>query len=439
SREVDRVTRGRRVGQMRGDSPLQFVRKCRQLEALRGSDVGRDDPVTAAVADDDDLPSTRLDPRQLGLREVNELPRRAHALHPGRAASRLDCARATDERTRVRPRRLGADLVRADGQQDDRLAGLDGLLRGARECTPVTEVLAVEGDHPRRLVGDEAADELACLEIRLVPERGEAREAEAVLLGEEGDLQREIPALGDQSDGAAIELAPTQVETAAGVEDAEAIRADEHRAGGPHALDDGGLAGAAVGSGLAQAGCYPHERLGARGERRFDSLLEPLGRDRQDDELWCLGQIGKGGIRRPLEDLAAVSIDEVDGAMLLAAKRSEGKPVPPFRRVVRGPENRDGTRVEERPEVPAQDSRRRREMMRRWMSEVPSSISSSLASRIHFSTGYSREYPMPPSVWTAAHVQNIAVSEAWSFAIAASFVPVRPASRRCAARHVRSR
>ncbi len=30
-------------------------------------------------------------------------------------------------------------------------------------------------------------------------------------------------------------------------------------------------------------------------------------------------------------------------------------------------------------------------MIRRWMSEVPSSISSSLASRIHFSTGYSRE------------------------------------------------
>jgi hypothetical protein len=32
-----------------------------------------------------------------------------------------------------------------------------------------------------------------------------------------------------------------------------------------------------------------------------------------------------------------------------------------------------------------------REMISRWMSEVPSSISSSLASRIHFSTGYSRE------------------------------------------------
>jgi len=34
---------------------------------------------------------------------------------------------------------------------------------------------------------------------------------------------------------------------------------------------------------------------------------------------------------------------------------------------------------------------RPRAMTSRWMSEVPSSISSSLASRIHFSTGYSRE------------------------------------------------
>jgi len=32
-----------------------------------------------------------------------------------------------------------------------------------------------------------------------------------------------------------------------------------------------------------------------------------------------------------------------------------------------------------------------REITSRWMSEVPSSISSSFASRIHFSTGYSRE------------------------------------------------
>ena len=40
--------------------------------------------------------------------------------------------------------------------------------------------------------------------------------------------------------------------------------------------------------------------------------------------------------------------------------------------------------------VSAQRSRPRAITMR-WMSEVPSSISSSLASRIHFSTGYSRE------------------------------------------------
>lgn len=46
------------------------------------------------------------------------------------------------------------------------------------------------------------------------------------------------------------------------------------------------------------------------------------------------------------------------------------------------------------------------EMISRMMSEVPSSISSSLASRIHCSTGNSREYPHAPSVWTAAEVQG---------------------------------
>ena len=55
---------------------------------------------------------------------------------------------------------------------------------------------------------------------------------------------------------------------------------------------------------------------------------------------------------------------------------------------------------------------RSRAMISRWMSDVPSQISSSFASRNHFSTGYSREYPNPPSVCTAAQVANIETSEA---------------------------
>ena len=60
---------------------------------------------------------------------------------------------------------------------------------------------------------------------------------------------------------------------------------------------------------------------------------------------------------------------------------------PPWRRSTRAqsPPSRHG------PAAWYQASSSRREMMRRWMSDVPSSISSSLASRIHFSTGYSRE------------------------------------------------
>ena len=115
----------------------------------------------------------------------------------------------------MRPRRLGADLPGADGEEHDRLPGLDRFLRGAREGPSVAEVLAVEGDHARRLVVDQAADELAGLEVGLVSERGEAREAEAVILGEQGELEREIAALGDEADRAALELVPAEVEAVA--------------------------------------------------------------------------------------------------------------------------------------------------------------------------------------------------------------------------------
>ena len=376
---------------MRGDSPLQVVRERWKLEALGGGDVGGDDPVPAPVAHDDDPSPARLDPRELCLREIDELARRAHALHPRRAAGGFDCRGAADQRACVRPRRLGADLSASDGEEHDGLPGLDRFLRGAREGPSVAEVLAVEGDDAGRLVVDQAADELARLEVCLVPERREPREAEPVVLGEQGELEREVAALRDEADRAALQLAPAEVEARRGVEDPEAVRPEEDGARRPNALDDRGLPGPAFVACLPEPGGDPDERLRARGERCVDGVLEPVGGNREHDELRRLGQVCQRGVGLPLEDLAAVSVHEVDRAASLAAEGAQREAVAPLRRVVGSPENRDGARIEERPEVPAQDSRRRREMMRRWMSDVPSSISSSLASRIHFSTGYSRE------------------------------------------------
>ena len=386
---------GLRVGAASGRCGA--IRPCRSSESAGSSRPSAEATSEATIPCPPPSPTTTTR-RPRGLTRASsacarsiELARRAHALHPGRAAGGFDCRGAADQRARVRPRRLGADLSGSDGEEDDGLPGLDRFLRGAREGPSVAEVLAVEGDDAGRLVVDQAADELARLEVGLVPERREAREAEPVVLGEQGELEREIAALRDEADRAALELAPAEVEARRGVEDPETVRPEEDGARRPNALDDRGLPGPAFVACLPEPGRDPDERLRARGERCVDGVLEPVGGNREHDELRRLGQVCQRGVGLPLEDLAAVSVHEVDRAASLAPEGAQREAVAPLRRVVGSPENRDGARIEQRPEVPAQDSRRRREMMRRWMSDVPSSISSSLASRIHFSTGYSRE------------------------------------------------
>ncbi len=120
--------------------------------------------------------------------------------------------------------------------------------------------------------------------------------------------------------------------------------------------------------------------------------------------------------KRSAEQLAAAWVDEVDRPTVGPLDRRLGEPVPPRLRVGRGSCDGDRARREERREVAplahAPTRARSRAMISRWISDVPSQISSSFASRNHFSTGYSREYPKPPSVCTAAQVANIATSEA---------------------------
>ncbi len=323
AREVDGIARGRRIGKVRGDPPLEVVRERWKLEALGGGDVGGDDPVPAPVAHDDDPSPARLDPRELCLREIDELARRAHALHPGRTACGFDCRGAADQRAGVGPRGLGTDLSCSDGEEDDGLPGLDRFLRGAREGPSVAEILAVEGDHTGRLVVDQAADELARLEVGLVPERREAREAEPVVLGEQGELEREVAALGDEADRAALQLAPAEVEARRGVEDPETVRPEEDGARRPNALDNRGLPGPALVACLPEPGGDPDERFRARGERCVDGVLEPVGGNRKHDELRRLGQVCQRGVGLPLEDFAPVPVHEIDRAAFLSPEGAE--------------------------------------------------------------------------------------------------------------------
>src|SRR6266540_3472128 len=78
-------------------------------------------------------------------------------------------------------------------------------------------------------------------------------------------------------------------------------------------------------------------------------------------------------------------------------------------------------------------------MISRWISEVPSTIWSTLASRSHFSTGWSRMIPAPPSTCTASVVMRMAVSAANALAYEPARPTSSPASRSAAARDRSSR
>ena len=86
-------------------------------------------------------------------------------------------------------------------------------------------------------------------------------------------------------------------------------------------------------------------------ERAVDRVLEGGGRHRDDDELGCAGKLLERGVRRLPEDLAAVAVDEPDVAAIGALEGARGDPLAPLGGVVRGPEDGDRARIEERPQV----------------------------------------------------------------------------------------
>ena len=346
--------------------------------------------MTAAVGGEGDPPALRPPVREQAHGDVHDLLRRGHQLDAGTNAGSADRSEVTRERTGVRAGRARAHLGGAAGQEHDRRTCLDCGLAGARELTAVAEVLEVDSDQPGGLVRGERLDQLGRLHVRLVPQRNEAREAEPELGPDHADLEREVAALRDETDRPGLQLLRAELELGAGVVDTEAIGPDQDSAGAADSLDDRTLARRPLVAHLAEAGADQDDAFRAGVERSVDCLLHPGGGDGDDDELRCLGELGQRRVRLAAEDLAALAVDEEDRTTSLALDRAAGEPEAPLAGDRRRAEHCDRPGVEEGREVAAH-RRRFREMIRRWMSDVPSSISSSLASRIHFSTGYSRE------------------------------------------------
>ena len=297
--EVDGIDERRRRRQRSGELGPRRLGELRQLEARSDDEVGGDHRVPAAVGRERDAPSRRPPVREEAHGHVHDLLRRGDELDARAQAGRADRLEVAGQCARVGARRAGARLGGAAGQENDRRPRLDGGLPGAGELAPVAEVLEVDGDQPRGLVRGERLDQLGRLDVRLVPERDEAREAEPELGAHHADLEREVSALRDEADRAGLELLRAKLEPRAGVVDAEAIRPDEDGAGGAHALDDGALAGRSLLPHLAEPGADEDDAPRAGGERGVDRLLGARGRDGDDDELGRLRKLSEGRVGLP--------------------------------------------------------------------------------------------------------------------------------------------
>ena len=277
------------VGAIAVRRDCELGRERRQLEPGLGDEVGGDDARATAVADDRDPRSCRTVGCEAREHAVDQLLRRRHADDSGRAARSLDGGRVARERTRMRCRRARPGLAASGREEDDLLARPLGCLPGSRERPAVAEVLAVDADHAGVLVRCECLDELGGFDVGLIPERGEARDADAVLRAEQAQLEREVATLGDDPERAGGELVHAEIERCRCVVDAEAVRAEHHRSRTAHLVDDPPLELLAAGVDLAETGRDRDDPACAGSQRVLDAGLERRSGHRDHDELGRAG------------------------------------------------------------------------------------------------------------------------------------------------------
>ena len=255
------------------------------LQQRRG-DAG----VPAAVRQHADAPAARGTRAQQPVRDVDQLLRRIHALDPGGAAGRVDRGAVRRQRAGVRRDRTRGRVRMLDRHQHDRLARARRGLGRPRERAPIAEVLDVDRDQLGRVVVGEVADQLGHLDVGLVADGDEAREAESRVRGDHAELQRQVAALRDESDRPVREVVRDQLELGAGVEDAQAVRAEQHDVRRARPLGQRAVARAARVA-VRLAGGDHDERPHADADRLVDGLHERARRHREHGKRRRLGEL----------------------------------------------------------------------------------------------------------------------------------------------------
>ena len=296
----------------------------------------------------------------------------------------------------MRRRRVGARCRAAAGEDNDGLDG-SGLPHGVSEVKAILGRLHVGTHHLGGIVMREVADHVGERQVGLVADAGETGQALPGALEEQCDLQGEIAALRGKRQIAGREGPAVDVELTEIVVEAEAVGAEQHRAGRPHLLHQRFLYDEALGAGLAEPGGDDHERLGAERERLRDGIGDAGCRHDDHREIDGRSDVGDRRVNGEPVELATAQAHEVRVAEVLMIAKRLGHPPAPLQRVGRRPDEQHALRLEQRREVAALDQRsswgsmarvaatprltRALARMTRWISEVPSQIRSTRSSR----------------------------------------------------------
>ena len=390
-RQVDRVPCRCRARPHLAHPLLEAVGELGHDEAAGRQHARCDHRDAAAVRQDADPRAARPRGHQQALRGLHQLLRRRHQERAGVAECGRHHALRRDQRAGVRLRGPGGRLARGR-QHDHRLAEGPRLGDGAQEPATVAEVLAVDADRAHLGVVREIGDDVADGDVGLVADRDEVRHPEAHLDAVRREVDAQPARLGDERERprhlAVVE--PGRVEPLVSSPHSHAVRPQQDGALLAHPAGDALLDRTALGPRLGESDRDADERPHAPRKAVLDHLLEGVRRHHQQRQVDGLVQVAQRRHRRqPLHGRAA-GVDELHPAAIGAAQHAAGDAEPPLGRVVGRTDDRDRARVQQRREVAAHLNSERA-MISRWMSDVPSYSSSSLAARSHRSTGYSRE------------------------------------------------
>ena len=211
------------------------------------------------------------------------------------------------------------------------VAGGD-LLDRLDEFLTLAEFLEVEDDDRRVEVLVEVEEQIQFIDIRLVADGDELREAEIPVRGKIEDGGAERPALGDERDvpagGHPLGEARVQADVGKGVDHAEAVGADEADLGLLAEGDDPVFDLQPFAADLAETGGDDHDPL----DPLFDGLLHRLeaGLRRQDDdgEIDTVGDRSDRGKGLHAQNRLGLGIDRIEGP-LETALEDVGKDVMP--------------------------------------------------------------------------------------------------------------